>query len=68
MGYESQEITATFSTDESPFIRDIVKDEKMAEGLEKTLTAQTVPNFNTGSEFSGFEPEDLKRGAISDPN
>ena len=39
----------------------------MAE-VETTLTAQMSPDSETDSEFSGFKPNDLKRGASHDPH
>ena len=35
---------------------------------ETTLTAQTEPNSVTDTEFSGFKPENIIRGTISEPN
>ena len=69
MGYNPQETTVISPTDKSHFIKDIVKGDEVAKAeFERALTAKTESESETDSEFSGFTPEDLKRGAISDPS
>ena len=52
-------------TEGSPFIMKIVKGEEMRED-ERTITAETGPDSETSSKFSGFKPDDLND--ISGPN